>query len=124
MSVKLKKNQLRVFIGNHEDLVSEAIEDFIEKTIGDEYSHSIIPVWSGEDILNFVKENPVDIFIIVTNNIIFRSEDSCAERGVEDGLQLISFLKKTYNKPIIALYAYPDDPLFPEIAKQAGANIC
>ena len=124
MSGKLKKNQLRVLIGNHEDLISEAIEDFIEKTIGDEYSHSITPVWSGEDILNFAKENPVDIFIIVTNNIIFRSEDSCAERGVEDGLQLISFLKKTYNKPIIALYAYPEDPLFPEIAKQAGANIC
>ena len=63
MNGKLKNDQLRVLIGNHEDLISEAIEDFIEKTIGDEYSHSITSVCSGEDILDFAKDYPVDIFM-------------------------------------------------------------
>ena len=69
MNGKLKKDQLRVLIGNHEDTINEAIEKFIEETFSDEYSLSVTSVWSGEDILNFAKEYPADIFITVTNNV-------------------------------------------------------
>jgi hypothetical protein len=124
MSGKLKKDQLRVLIGNPEDLISEAIEEFIEKIISDEFGLSVTSVWSGEDILKFAKEYPVDIFIIVTNNIIFRSEDLSAEHRIEKALQLVQFLRNEYKRPVIALYGWPDDPLFPEKAKQFGATFC
>ena len=84
----------------------------------------VTPVWSGEEILNFAKEHPIDLFIMVINNIIFRSEDLSAEHRIEKALQLVQFLRKEYKKPVIALYGWPDDPLFPEKAKQFGATFC
>jgi len=113
-----------VLIGNHDDTINELIEEFIKKNIGGKYDLLVTPVLLGEEILNFAKEHPIDLFIIVTNNIIFRSEDLSAEHRIERALQLVSFLSKTYKKPVIALYGWPDDPLFPEKAKRAGANYC
>ena len=124
MNGENKKNRLRVLIGNHDDLINGLIEEFINKIIKGEYDLSVTPVFLGEEILNFAKEHPIDLFIIVINNIIFRSEDLSAEHRIEKALNLVSFLSKSYNRPVIALYGWPDDPLFPEKAKQAGANYC
>ena len=33
-------------------------------------------------------------------------------------------LKDAHNRPVIALYGWPDDPHFPEKIKQARANFC
>ena len=75
MSGKLKKGQLRVLIGNHDDAMNEGgIEKFIEKIVSSKYDLSITSVWPGEDILSFAKEHTIDIFILVVNNIAFLSE--------------------------------------------------
>ena len=124
MNGENKKNRLRVLIGNHDDLINELIEEFINKIIKGEYDLSVTPVFLGEEILNFAKEHPIDLFIIVTNNIIFRSEDLSAEHRIEKVLSLVKNLKETYGSPAIGLYGWPDDPLFPEKVKQAGANYC
>jgi hypothetical protein len=124
MSGKLKKRQIKMLIGNFDDPMNEAIQGVIKKIIKGKYDILATSVWPGENILNFAKEHAIDIFIIVVNNIHFLSEKSSVKKPCEDGLQLISLLKKTYKKPIIALYGWPDDPLFPEKTKQAGANFC
>ena len=124
MSGKLKRRQLRVLIGNHDDLMNEYIEKFIEKIIKDKYELSVASVWPGEKILNFAKKHPIELYIIVINNIIFRSENLSVEHRIEKALWLVKFLRETYGSPVIALYGWPDDPWFPEKAKQAGANYC
>jgi hypothetical protein len=124
MSGELKKRQIRMLIGNFDDPMNEVIQEVTKKIIKGKYDLLVTPVWHGEDILNFAKEHTIDIFIIVVNNIYFFSENSSAEHRIEKALRLVSFLKKTYKRPIIALYGWPDDPLFPEKTKQAGANFC
>ena len=119
-----KMRQLRILIANSDDTINEGIKEMIKKIINDKYDLLVTPVWHGEEILNFAKEHPIDLFIMVINNIIFRSEDLSAELSIEKALWLIKFLRETYGSPVIALYGWPDDPLFPEKVKQAGANYC
>ncbi len=121
---EVKKKKLEVLIGNHEDAITEILIEYVKLLVTDKYDLSVTPVFLGEEILNFAKEHPIDLFIIVTNNIIFRSEDLPAELRIEKALWLIKFLRETYGSPVIAFYGWPDDPLFPEKVKQAGANYC
>jgi len=124
MSGELKKRQIKMLIGNFDDPMNEGIQELIKKIIAGKYDLLVTSVWPGEDILSFAKEHAIDIFILVVNNIHFLSEKSFAKRPCEDGLRLVRFLKKTYERSIIALYGWPHDPLFPEKTKQAGASFC
>ena len=116
--------QLRILIANFDEAMNKDIQEIIKKIINDKYDLLITPVWLGEEILNFAKEHPIDLFIMVINNIIFRSEDLSAEHRIEKALQLVQFLRNEYKRPVIALYGWPDGPLFPEKAKQFGATFC
>jgi hypothetical protein len=118
------KGKKEVLIGNHDKVMNDAFSKYIKLVVEDKYELLVTPAFLAEEILNFAKEHPIDLFIIVINNIIFRSEDLSAEHRIEKALNLVSFLSKSYNRPVIALYGWPDDPLFPEKAKQAGANYC
>ena len=116
--------QLRILIANSDDTMNEGIKKMIKEIISNNYDLLVTSLWRGEEILNFAKEHPIDLFIIVINNIIFRSEDLSAEHRIEKALQIVQFLRKEYKRPVIALYGWPDDPLFPEKAKQFGATSC
>ena len=119
-----KPKHIRILLCVGDDNIEEAISGYIKRSIKGKYDLWFTSSYYADDVLRLANEHTIDLFMMVVNNIIFRSEDSSAEQRIEKALQLVSFLSKTYKRPVIALYGWPNDPLFPEKTKQAGANFC
>jgi len=78
--------------------------------------------WASE-IVYLAETQTIDVFILILNNIIFTSEKRSSEDHIENILNLLTLMRKTYGKPIIGLFTWPDDPSFEKRAKDAGADI-
>jgi len=76
----------------------------------------------AKELLGYAQDHEFDIFIPIINNILFSSANLPAKKRVEKALKLITHFKRTYKKPIIALFGWPDDSSFAEKAKKAGAK--
>lgn len=76
----------------------------------------------ASEILDFAETQMVDVFILILNNIIFSSGNRPAENRIEKGLKFLAFIRKTYAKPVIGLFGWPDDPSFKQRARDAGAD--
>ena len=117
------KRQLNIIIGNLDDDINDFISKTIEIVAVKNYRLNIKSFFDIEDIEDYAERYPIDLFVIVINNVNFY-ENLSANNTIEKALQFLRKLKNTHNRPIIALYAWPDDPLFPERTKQVGANFC
>lgn len=71
----------------------------------------------GEDLLEFAENRAVDIFILILNNIMFHSPLQPPQDRLDCSLQLLTQIKKTYGKPIIALSGWVKDTSFIEMVK-------
>ncbi len=64
-----------------------------------------------------------DLFVLVLNNIfVYSLDNQSGENRIEKILDLMSEIKQLYDKPIIAMTGWPDDPEFESIAIEAGAD--
>ncbi len=73
-----------------------------KEVIKDKYDLKVRSCFYGEEIIEHAWNSGVDIFILVLNNIRFRPVLPVHER-LESSLKLISQIKTTYRKPVIAL---------------------
>lgn len=113
------KHQIRVVIGNGEENINELISALINEVIKDKYDLTIKLVFYGEELIELAERGEVDIFIVIINNIEFRSFYPPQWR-IEKSLQLITQIKKTCSKPVIAL----SPALLEARVKQAGTDFC
>ena len=74
------------------------------------------------EISDLAETRNIDVFILTLNNIIFPSRTLPFEDRIESSLKFLTFIKKTYGRPIIGLFGLPDDPSFKARAEAAGAD--
>jgi hypothetical protein len=101
----LKKQQIRVQIGNFENPLNDVLSELIKEVIKDKYHLKLGSSSYGEDLLELAENGAIDIFILIMNNIRFSSVDSVGDRLV-NSLQLITQIKTTYGRPVIVSSGY------------------
>ena len=113
------KGQLNIILGNSDDAINDFFSRTVEKVVKKKYRLNIDSFFYIEDIKNHAKKYSIDLFVIVVNNVILRQENPSDNR-IEKVLEFIRELNDTHNRPIIALYGWPDDPHFPDKTEKAG----
>ena len=73
---ELKKQQVRVQIGNFENPLNEVLSELIKEVIKDKYDLKLGSSSYGEDLLELAENGAINIFILIMNNIRFSSVDS------------------------------------------------
>lgn len=117
---ELKKQQVRVQIGNAFEVVfTELFSDLIKEVIKDKYNLKLGSSSYGQELLELAENGTIDIFILLMNNIRFSGVDSVGDRLV-NSLQLITQIKMTYGRPVIALSAWKEDSSLIARAKLAA----
>ena len=106
---ELKKQQVRVQIGNAFEIAfTNIFSILIKKVIKDKYNLKLGSSSYGQELLELAENGAIDIFILIMNNIRFSGVDSVGDRLV-NSLQLITQIKMTYGRPVIALSAWEED---------------
>jgi hypothetical protein len=91
---RVKKRQLSILIGDHNDELIETMSEYIQQAIKDKYDLSIRSSFDGKEILELAEKGAVDIFILTLNNIRY---------GPDIGpIELLTQIKTTYRRPVIA----------------------
>ena len=115
-----KKQQVRVQIGDaFEDGFTDIFSDLIKKVVKDKYDLKLGSSSYGQELLELAENGAIDIFILIMNNIRFFSVDSVGDRLV-NSLQLISQIKTTYGRPVIAMSSWTEDSSLISRAKLAA----
>lgn len=99
---ELKKQQVRVLIGNFDDDLTDLFHVLIKQVIKDKYDLKVRSSFYGEEILKLAAKESVDLLILIINNISFRPENSVQDR-LENSLHLITEIKTRHGRPVIAL---------------------
>jgi len=115
-----KKRRIHVFIS--EDFLVEFLSKLINEITHDCCELKVTVTTYADQLLDLAKRRPFDLFVLFLNNIIFPDVNQPAEERIRQALRLVIHLKARYGKPIICLYAYPDDPSYGRQAKLAGAD--
>ncbi len=106
---ELKKQQIRVQIGNFENPLNDVLSELIIKeVIKDKYDLKLGSSFYGHALLELAENGAIDIFILIMNNIRFSIVDSVGDRLI-NSLQLITQIKTTYGRPVIALSGWEED---------------
>jgi len=113
----VNKQQLRVLMCDDQKDLTDLFSTFINEATGNKYDLKIKSSPYADELLELTENGTFDIFILILNNIVFTGGSR-----IEKALQLVTHLRETYQKPIIALAGWPDDPSLAEKAKLAGAN--
>jgi len=123
---KTKENEpvdmrhVRVLLQTGEDEFSDILSQIIKHSY--DVQTFILSSPKEEDLLVAAKNDSFDIFIITLNNIHYYSYRPRDEDLYEGAFHLVSYLRTTYEKPVLALYGYPDDQDSSDKVKLAGAS--
>ena len=110
------KRQVNILIGNLDDGLTDLLSELIRDVIKDKYDLKVRSSAYGEELLKLAENRTVDIFILVLNNIKFIDNLSYT-MAMASVMNLITFFKKTYEKPVIALSDWITDSPFVMMAK-------
>lgn len=102
----LKKRQIRVVIRNDDEQLNELFFSWITGVIKDKYALTIKSVSYGEE-MKIAENAETDIFIV---NVPYK--------GMEETLQLITQIKRTFDKPMIVFSPFELE----DRVKQTGAD--
>jgi len=117
------KREMRVLTGNIEPNFDHMLSVIITKRLGGEYELCFMTAGYGEDLLRLTEEHSFDIFILVTNNILFKRKNVTIKDRGRKVLEIIAHLRATYGKPIIAASAFwTKDTSFAKRARNAGVS--
>jgi CheY-like chemotaxis protein len=123
MKEGIVKREIRLLIGNIEPNFDHMLSVIITKLLGGEYDLSVVTARDGDELLRLAEEHSFDIFILVTNNILFKRKNVTIKDRGRKVLEIIAHLKATYGKPIIAASAFwTKDTSFAKKAKLAGVS--
>lgn len=111
---------LTVLIGETDDTFLEILGETTQDALGEKYELNVFSAVRSDEFLQNAESHPIDLFLLLLNNMIFPSSDIPGEDRLNQMFRLITHLKKTYGKPIIAFSAIP---AYQEQAKSAGADL-
>jgi CheY-like chemotaxis protein len=123
MKEGIVKREIRVLTGNIEPNFDYMFSTIIRRRLGNEYELSFMTAGYGEDLLRPAEEHSFDIFILVTNNILFKRKNVTIKDRGREVLEIIAHLRATYGKPILAMSAFwTKNTSFAKSAKLAGVS--
>jgi DNA-binding NarL/FixJ family response regulator len=103
-----KKQQVRVIIGCcDDDGISEYLSDLVKEASKNKYDLKVFISFYSEEILELADREAIDIFILILNNI--DCFDYPIRERMENSLELITQIKSTYERPVIALSGWTED---------------
>ena len=102
-----KKQQVRVIIGCGDDGISEYLTDLVKEASKNKYDLKVFISFYSEEILELADSEAIDIFILIMNNI--DCFDYPIRERMENSLELITQIKSTYERPVIALSGWTED---------------
>ena len=103
--------------------MTKLLTEELREGIGKKYRLQITEIPEVDKLLDHAKRRQVDIFVLFLNNMLFSKDIPFSPvRRMEKALDVVSFLKATYGKPVIAMSAWRDDPAMGEKAKRAGST--
>jgi len=119
--------QRTIFIYNGNDYesnlgFSESLFHLFKTTVKDTYGLKFLSSAYAPVLSDLAQIHEFDIFFPYVNNIFFPSDNMPPMKRIEKTLQFIARFRKTYEKPIIATYGYPNDPSFSDKLKEVGAD--
>jgi hypothetical protein len=107
--------------------LSEGLTLAIQKELGNPLDVSIVEHSGVGQLLSYVESSPVDLFILVLNNLMFADTTMFTETRGWRSLEVVSHLRETYGKPVIALAAsWPNEMSQSEVEEEAikaGASV-
>ncbi len=123
MEERIVKREIRLLIGNIEPNFDHMVSVTITKRLGGKYDLSVVTARDGDELLRLAGEHLFDIFILVTNNILFKNKNVTIKDRGREVLEIIAHLRATYGKPIIAASAFwTKDSSFAKRARKAGVS--
>ena len=110
-----------------EPAVLKLVTRKLEKEFCQKYDLSISETPYIDKLLTLAATEPFDLFILILNNMRYSDTQFCEEKGVnvvDARLELITYLHRTYHKPVIAMTGWTptEDSWTEENTKQAGAS--
>lgn len=114
-----QKQQVRVQIGNFDDPMNDALIDWIKEAFESEYALEFGSCFHGHELLELAEEGEADIFILFMNNIRFPDSEPVEDR-LEACLELITKIKTTRGRPVIAMCGWEEDSSLIKRAKLAA----
>ncbi len=111
---EVNMEHLTVLIGESDDVIVELLTNIIQAEIGDTIPIKVLGTHKGVELPGIAEVNPIDLFVPILNNLVFPGG-----HHKERALRLVTYFKKQYGIPIIAM-AGPAELAGP--AKEAGAD--
>jgi hypothetical protein len=124
LACSLEIRPLKVLV-HGDKLLNQSIAEYLKMIYQGRYNITcfIMDLSLASEIVNLAETQTIDVFILILNNIIFKSEERSSENHIENILNFLTLMHKNYGKPIIGLFGWPDDPSFKKKAKDAGADV-
>ena len=122
-----EKPRLNILLGSGEEELDKVFGKFLSETFQEEYAVSSIAIkkYTSSEIIKISEKFNFDIFIILLNNIIPTDAFNRDLNRTAEVYEILRYLKKRYQKPIIGLYGSAlDDIDFEKKVLKAGADCC
>ncbi len=121
MSTEQTKRHVQILlVSGREDAVDNLIIRSLEEKAGNKYDFEFVAAFKASEILELAQIFKFDIFILYLNNIPFHLDNFPVGSHLDSSLQLVTHLKTTYRRPVVAFSSMSD--LEEEEVKRAGAD--
>jgi CheY-like chemotaxis protein len=121
MSTKQTKRHVQILLfSGREDIFDSLIIRGLKEKAGDKYDFDFVTAFKASEILKLAQTYEFDMFILYLNNIPFHLDNFPVGSHLEGPLQLVTHLKTTYRRPVVAFSSMAD--LEEEKVKRAGAD--
>jgi hypothetical protein len=116
----VERRKVHILMSIAEPDICGSIASTIHKGLGNKFDVSIVEYARVDQLLSHAENSPVDLFILLLNNMQFIDPPPFRETRRWLPLEVVSHVRETYGKPVIALSG--SSRVEAEEAKQAGAN--
>jgi hypothetical protein len=121
----MQRPQKRVLMSINEPDITKVLTLTLQKEFGQRYDLAVTETPYAGKLLTLAQSGPADLFILLLNNMFCSDIPHLfGKNRVESALRVITHLKQTHNKPVIAMTGWPpsEDTWTEENTKQAGAS--
>jgi TPR repeat protein len=115
------KRKFRVLTCSGEEAIVATWTVIIRGHLGEAYDVNVTDRNTGSEILEFVRQQPIDFIVAMVNNILVPSTDG--NDRIRKAVELLARLKAEYGIPVIAFSTFePKSFDLPELLKQGGID--
>ncbi len=116
--------RLDVLVGNHEAKLTALILDLLKRGLVGRYTVHGTSCETVEEARELTLLHDFDLFVLVVNNVFFKSDGplTTLEQRFGPVIELITCLKDTRKKPVVAFSGYHPQGSLPRL-EAAGADV-